>query len=465
MRKILSAGLILFASALAHASSSMPAQSVSVQNWKASANDPIACRLTDGSSWYTASGGGSGGSNAAASNTGSAVPAAASYTGYNSGGNLVGVSTANALPVAQQGSVAVTGTFWPPTQPVSGTFWQSTQPVSIASMPSTPVTGTFWQSTQPVSGPLTDTQLRAVAVPVSGTFWQSTQPVSGTFWQTTQPVSGPLTDTQLRATPVPVSGTVAATQSGTFTVQPGNTANTTAWKVDGSAVTQPISHANLDVALSTRLKPADTLAAVTTVSTVSAVTSITNALPAGTNRLGSTRPVDSADADLTAAKGSQTSRALGTQDLKDAGRTQLRFYFNAVAAGATGTETAITMTKSAGTGATSSAASFVITSGKTMRLTSVTFGSRGNATATAQVTNCRIRVNTAGAVVTTSTPVIYDLATATPATASAWDRVQIQGIEGDEIAGNGTIQFGVTCAATYTTNAPTWFGMITGYEY
>src|SRR5688572_11797141 len=34
-----------------------------------------------------------------------------------------------------------------------------------------------------------------------------------------------------------VDGTVAATQSGTWTVQPGNTANTTAWKVDGSAVT------------------------------------------------------------------------------------------------------------------------------------------------------------------------------------------------------------------------------------
>lgn len=51
-----------------------------------------------------------------------------------------------------------------------------------------------------------------------------------------------LTDTQLRATPVPISGTVSsnATQTGTWTVQPGNTANTTAWKVDGSAVTQPV---------------------------------------------------------------------------------------------------------------------------------------------------------------------------------------------------------------------------------
>lgn len=37
------------------------------------------------------------------------------------------------------------------------------------------------------------------------------------------------------------ASTSAVTQSGTWTVQPGNTANTTAWKVDGSAVTQPVS--------------------------------------------------------------------------------------------------------------------------------------------------------------------------------------------------------------------------------
>ena len=36
----------------------------------------------------------------------------------------------------------------------------------------------------------------------------------------------------------------AVTQSGTWTVQPGNTPNTTAWKVDGSAVTQPVSLAD-----------------------------------------------------------------------------------------------------------------------------------------------------------------------------------------------------------------------------
>ncbi len=37
------------------------------------------------------------------------------------------------------------------------------------------------------------------------------------------------------------NSTLAATQSGTWTVQPGNTANTTAWKVDGSAVSQPVN--------------------------------------------------------------------------------------------------------------------------------------------------------------------------------------------------------------------------------
>lgn len=98
-------------------------------------------------------------------------------------------------------------------------------------------------------GGLTDAQLRATPVPVSGSVTASgtvavsnfpaTQPVSGTVavsnFPATQPVSGtvtatgPLTDGQLRATPVPVSGTLAATQSGTWTVQPGNTPNTSAW--------------------------------------------------------------------------------------------------------------------------------------------------------------------------------------------------------------------------------------------
>jgi hypothetical protein len=46
--------------------------------------------------------------------------------------------------------IAVTGTFWPETQPVSIATMPTT-PVTIASMPTTPVTGTFWPETQPVS--------------------------------------------------------------------------------------------------------------------------------------------------------------------------------------------------------------------------------------------------------------------------------------------------------------------------
>src|SRR3974377_1777850 len=53
-----------------------------------------------------------------------------------------------------------------------------------------------------------------------------TQPISGTI-----SISGTTT----------VSGTSAATQSGTWTVQPGNTANTTAWLVTGAGGNFPVS--------------------------------------------------------------------------------------------------------------------------------------------------------------------------------------------------------------------------------
>lgn len=57
----------------------------------------------------------------------------------------------------------------------------------------------------------------------------------------------------------------------------------------------------LDTSVNTLLKPASTLAAVTTVGTVSAVTAITNALPAGTNAIGklaANSGVDIGDVDI-----------------------------------------------------------------------------------------------------------------------------------------------------------------------
>ncbi len=121
--------------------------------------------------------------------------------------------------------VPISGTVNVGTVPVTGSFYPATQPVSIASMPSTPVTGTFWQATQPVSGSVSING----AVAVTGAFYQATQPVSiasmpstpvtGVFWQATQPVSisatvpvsGPVTDAQLRASPLATKDNV---QSG-----------------------------------------------------------------------------------------------------------------------------------------------------------------------------------------------------------------------------------------------------------
>lgn len=109
------------------------------------------------------------------------------------------------------------------------------------------------------------TTLIGSTIAVSGTFWQATQPVSeadgaNVTLGTKADAKSTATDTtavtamsvwkqisaSVQAIATSIAGTLtvathAVTQSGTWTVQPGNTANTTAWKVDGSAVTQPVS--------------------------------------------------------------------------------------------------------------------------------------------------------------------------------------------------------------------------------
>jgi hypothetical protein len=164
----------------------------------------------------------------------SAVASATAPTAVSASGDAVRLwaTTSGALNIADGGgSITVDGTFYQATQPVSlasvpthgvtGTFWQATQPVSIATMPSTPVTG-----------PLTNTELRAAAVPVTGTITSLTQ-MNGQAISMNTGVRDAGTQRVTIATNdiVPVSGTVAATQSGTWTVQPGNTANTTPWLI------------------------------------------------------------------------------------------------------------------------------------------------------------------------------------------------------------------------------------------
>lgn len=176
--------------------------------------------------------------------------------------------------------------------PVTGTFWQATQPVSLASNVTVVGTGTFvtqaaqsgsWTVTAnagtnlntsllalesggnlaAINGklPALGQALAAASVPVVLTASQlttltppTTVGVTGTFWQSTQPVS--------LASSVTVVGTgtfavqSAATQSGTWTVQPGNTANTTAWLVTGTGGTFPATQSgtwNVGVSAGTSL--------------------------------------------------------------------------------------------------------------------------------------------------------------------------------------------------------------------
>lgn len=72
-------------------------------------------------------------------------------------------------------------------------------------------------------------------------------PRAGRYFRITSGVSGGNTVTMVITffTNASFLPGILAVQQGTWTVQPGNTANTTAWKVDGSAVTQPVSIASL----------------------------------------------------------------------------------------------------------------------------------------------------------------------------------------------------------------------------
>lgn len=300
--------------------------------------------------------------------------------------------------------------------------------------------------------------LLSAALTVSVNNFPGSQAVTGTFWQATQPVS----IASMPATPATDNG-------GSLTVDAPVGTPVFVRLSDGSSAiaTLPVSLASLPTL------PAGT----NNIGDVDVLT--LPALPAGTNNIGDvdvlTLPAIPAgnnnigDVDIASfpaiTKGTQGTTGVSTQNLKDSGRTHINLFATGAAAGATGVETAITLTKSSGTSATSPGTSFAITNGKKFRITSITFATRGHATATAQETTFKLRINTGGAVSTTSTPIVLQARSATPATASAWDRISIPIPDGFEIDGTATLQIGVTAAAVFTTNAPTWDVLITGFEY
>jgi hypothetical protein len=147
--------------------------------------------------------------------------------------------------------------------------------------------------------------------------------------------------------------------------------------------------------------------------------------------------------------------------------TGVNFLFSGagLAAAATTVEQLLTLALFNGnTGLVTSGNSFTIPAGKIFRISNIILGSRGNVTATAQVTTFSLRVNPAGAVVVGSTP-IFSFRTMTPPTSDALDRATIIGADDIEIIGNGTLQIGLTANSVYVTNPPTLDALIAGFLY
>src|SRR5271165_774281 len=212
--------------------------------------------------------------NSANGNTGSAVPVQATQVGGTDGTNLraLSVNTSGQLNVNN-----ISGTVSLPTGAATDAHLTNVQS-SIGTSATTAIT---------VQGAASGVDLpvsinASITVPISGVVIADIKDSAGLSLNSNG--AGALTIAGITAagsgassglvtvqgnasgTPIPISGsvtasgTVAATQSGTWTVQPGNTANTTPWlttinqggnsatvtasnalKVDGSAVTQPVS--------------------------------------------------------------------------------------------------------------------------------------------------------------------------------------------------------------------------------
>lgn len=132
---------------------------------------------------------------------------------------------------------------------------------------------------------------------------------------------------------------------------------------------------------------AQTLATVTT---VGAVTAITNALPTGTNSIGTVVPP-------TITKGTQGAVGITTQNLKDAGRNARSFMLDAYTAApvAEALQSVVQWYNDAAVAGTTTPA--VVPAGKTLRLTTWAISTKSLATVGSAV--LRIRANIAGVAV------------------------------------------------------------------
>ncbi len=235
--------------------------------------------------------------------TGAAVPASGTYIAASVAGTLTGlVATANGLKVDVIASALPTG--------AATEAKQDTQNVNLVSIKDNTSATATTSAEISAKTPALGQALMAASSPVVIASNQSAVPVSGT---------------------VAISGTVAATQSGTWTVQPGNTANSTPWLTTvstalpaGSAI---IGNVRVDQTTpgTTNGVVVNTIAPVTTTTAVFAAEgavafgSITNAYvtlftPAATTKMLQMRNNTNAAVSVSMDAGSTTNYTLDAGD-------------------------------------------------------------------------------------------------------------------------------------------------------
>jgi hypothetical protein len=160
-------------------------------------------------------------------------------------------------------------------------------------------------------------------------------------------------------------------------------------------------------------------------------------------------------------KGTQSTNAIATQDMKDSGRSYLTLTSQALA-GVT-SETIISFSQNKAGTVTASVSSYTITSGKTLRIQNISYSIRAGA-ATVPFARMTLRSNTAGATTATSNvvwagPEVFGIS----ATSGVGGQISVDFPDGLEIAGNGTISVGMSHLDQATTNVINV--SITGYEY
>lgn len=278
-------------------------------------------------------------------------------------------------------------------------------PLPVSAANPLPVAGEF-----NISGGLTNAELRASPIAITGDL----------------SISGGLTDIELRASPVPVSGTFyPATQTVAGTVSVANFPATQAISgtvgVSGSvAVTGPLTDAQLRA----------------------------GAVPVSGAFWQATQPVSIA-------------ATVTTRDAKDTGRTP--FSCATVIGGVTAvtTEALLTMVPTRAGVASGTTTSHSVTSGKTLRIQSITVGYISTAAAVLSM-RFALRINPAGAVAANS-PIlrIIPVSQRAAALAQAGNEMTVEFPDGLELS--GTQQFGITQIGSAATG--TCWASVVGYEY